>query len=52
MATTLLSGVDEKGSTAFENPERYIRVEYSQAIPDRISRTDEINSMLTEKVRI
>jgi hypothetical protein len=50
MATTLLSGEEEKGSTALENPERYIRVEYSHATPDKIRSTDEINNILTAKV--
>jgi hypothetical protein len=50
MAVTLCSGEEEKGSTAFENPERYQRVEYSHVIPNKVKRIDEINKILMEKL--
>ena len=50
MAVTFFSGEEAKGSTAFENPERYQRVEYSHPNPNKASNTEEIKRTLTKKL--
>src|SRR5579862_8371905 len=50
MAFTFCTGEEANGRTALENPERYSRVEYSQATPSSVNSTDAINKMLTEKL--
>src|ERR1700688_2240174 len=50
MAATFFSGEAEYGSTAFEKPDRYQRVEYSHPKPNKVSNTEEIKRTLTKKL--